>query len=135
MDTLLLNTATWDIELDSKGNIALATGGYAIAQDVASACRTFLGEVWYNTTLGLPYFEQILGKLPSIGFLAAKYAAAADTIPDVDSVRVTLNPVSTSRVLTGKIEISNVAGVTTAISTQVGIPWYVTAVGNQDYGT
>jgi hypothetical protein len=64
--TLLLDTATWDLVLDVKGNIAIASEPYSLAQDAASAIKTFLGEVWYDTTQGVPYFEQILGKPPNV---------------------------------------------------------------------
>ena len=63
-NTLLLDQSAWDLVLDINGNIALAGTPYSYAQDVASAVRTFLGECWYDTSLGLPYWQQILGKLP-----------------------------------------------------------------------
>ena len=47
--TLLLDRTTWDLCLDANGNIAMATGPYAIAQDVASAVR-----LWHDTTKGVP---------------------------------------------------------------------------------
>jgi hypothetical protein len=49
--TLLLDRAIWDLSLDANGNIAIATGPYAIAQDVASAVRR--GELRHNTTKGV----------------------------------------------------------------------------------
>ena len=81
MDTLLLDTVTWDLTLDASGNIAVASDPYSVAQDVASACRTFLGEVWYDTTLGIPYFQNILGQSPPLAFLKAQLVAAALTVP------------------------------------------------------
>ena len=64
MKTLLLDRTQWDLVQDANGNIALATEPYARAQDVASACRLFRGELWYDTAAGIPYFEDILGKSP-----------------------------------------------------------------------
>ena len=63
-NTLLLDQSAWDLVIDSAGNIAMATPPYALAQDVASAVRLFLGELWYNTPKGIPYFEDVLGQLP-----------------------------------------------------------------------
>jgi len=53
MQTLPLNTQTWDLELDSNGNLSLTDPDYSIAQDVASAIRTFLGECLYSATFWL----------------------------------------------------------------------------------
>lgn len=55
--TLLLDQTAWDLVLDAHGNIALAAPPYALAQDVASAARTFKGEVYYDTLLGVSYFS------------------------------------------------------------------------------
>ena len=37
MNTLYLDPQSWDLVLDAAGNIAMAKGPYAKAQDVASA--------------------------------------------------------------------------------------------------
>jgi hypothetical protein len=127
--TLLLDKATWDLTLDGQGNIAVVIGPYGTAQDVASACRLFLGELWYDTTQGLPYFQNILGRPPSRGFLMAKFTEAAFTVPDVDTVQVSLNPVGADRVLTGTITTTDVLGVT--LEQRIGetaLPWYVNSV-------
>ena len=59
--TLFLRPDTWDFALDASGNIAVATDVYQQAQDVASACRTFTGDLYYDSTAGIPYSEEILG--------------------------------------------------------------------------
>jgi len=81
--TLLLDLTNWDLCLDSSGNIALASPPYALAQDVASAIRTFLGEVWYDDTLGIPYFQTILGKTPPLSVFQEYMVNAALTVPGV----------------------------------------------------
>lgn len=86
MNTLLLAVDTWDFVLDANGNWAVATVPYALAQDVASSIRTFLAEVWYDNTLGIPYKQQILGKTPPVS-LFQEYmvnAALAATPPNAD---------------------------------------------------
>ena len=62
--TLALELQDWDLCVDTSGNIALATEPYAIAQDVASACKTFLGECWYDTTYGIPAVAMIAVPVP-----------------------------------------------------------------------
>ncbi len=83
MNPCLLDQSTCDLCVDPFGNWALASAPYAIAQDVASAIRTFLGEVWYNNTLGIPYFTAILGELPPVGIFQAYMVGAALTVPFV----------------------------------------------------
>ena len=46
MNTLYLDPQSWDLVLDAAGNIAMAKDPYAKAQDVASACRLFSGELY-----------------------------------------------------------------------------------------
>lgn len=59
MHQSLLLTSSWDLTLDGAGNIAVGDSDISIAQDVASACRTFLGECWYDNSLGMPYWQSI----------------------------------------------------------------------------
>jgi hypothetical protein len=79
MDTLLLDQSTWDVFTDAAGNWAVASPPYGLAQDVASACRTFLAECWYDDTLGVEYFQQILGKTPPVSYFQEQLVAAALT--------------------------------------------------------
>ena len=45
---MFLNPDTWDLVVDDYGNIAMAESPYAIAQDVASACRLWLGPIRHD---------------------------------------------------------------------------------------
>lgn len=89
MDTMLLDQTTWDLVLDANGNWAAAAPPYALAQDVASAIRTFLGDVWYNEMDGVPYWQQILGQDPPISlFQAYMVQAAMNAVPSTADVYV-----------------------------------------------
>jgi len=79
MKSLLLDTALWDLCADANGNIACADDPYALAQDVSCAIRTFLGECWYNNTLGIDYQGQILGKTPPLSLFQQYMVNAAVT--------------------------------------------------------
>lgn len=81
MKTALLDRTLWDMVTDASGGIAIATEPYAIEQDVASAARTFVGEAYYNTTLGAPYFEQVLGYAPPLSVLKALIVQQALRVP------------------------------------------------------
>jgi hypothetical protein len=85
VNTILLDVGTWDLTLDAFGNIALAAAPYAIAQDVASACRTVLAEVYYDVTLGVDYFGKFFGKTPTAAVFQEQFVSQAELVPDVVS--------------------------------------------------
>jgi hypothetical protein len=116
MNTLLLDTVLWDLVTDASGNIAMATDPYSTAQDVASACRTFLNEVYYDTTLGVPYFQQILGELPPLPVIKAQLINAANTVPGVSNAVCYLTGYANgTRALTGVIQFTDTNGVTQSV--------------------
>jgi len=114
MKTLLLDTTTWDLSIDAAGNIATVDGGYALAQDAASAIRTFKGECWYNTTLGVPYWEQVLGKTPPLALLKQRFIEAAMTVPGVVSAKCFLTYDRVNRTVGGQVQVTDSSGQTTA---------------------
>lgn len=127
MNTLLLDQLSWDLVLDANGNVAMATDPYSVAQDVASACRTFLEELWYDSTQGIPYFNQILGARPTLGFLKAQLVATALTVPEV-AMTVCFITGFINRQITGQIQITTTSGVTLYVTMTNGeIPWYIMA--------
>ena len=113
--TLLLDRDAWDLVLDASGNVALASEPYSIAQDVASAVRTFQGECWYDTTLGLPYWQQILGHYPPASLIKKKVSQEALKVPDVADVN-TVAISFTDRGLVGQIQIIDTNGVESGVS-------------------
>lgn len=104
--TLLLDTVAWDMVLDANGNIAVATEPYSLAQDAASAIKTFLGECYWDTTIGLPYLTSILGKNPSVPLLKQQFVNAALSVPDVASAACFIVALS-SRVISGQIQVKS----------------------------
>lgn len=103
--TLPLNPATWDLELDSNGNLSLSGKDYSIAQDVASAIRTFKGECWYDVTLGLPYFQSLLGQYPPPSYIISMIEKAAFTVAGVLAVTVMRLALNANRQLTGSVVV------------------------------
>lgn len=108
MQTLLLATDTWDLITDADGNIALAGDPYAVAQDVASACRTWKGELWYNTAPGIPY-KEILGQSPPLGLVKAMLEAESLTVPGVASASCLFSS-TRNRTLSGQIQVTTQSG-------------------------
>jgi hypothetical protein len=115
MNTLLLVTDAWDICLDAGGNIALATPPYARAQDVASACRLFARELWYDTSKGIPYFEEILGRAPPASVFEQYMVRAALTVPGVVTATCTIQSIE-ARKLVGQVTFTSIDGTTDTVT-------------------
>lgn len=110
MKTVLLDQTSWDLVLDVAGNIAVAADPYSQAQDASSAIRTFQGEVFYDTTLGVPY-NAILNKAPNLSYIRSKLQDAALTVPGLKSSAVFFSSFN-GRQLSGQVRSTNTAGQT-----------------------
>lgn len=110
MDTLLLDTVAWDLTVDANGNIAKAQAPYALAQDVSSQCRLFQGELWYDTTQGIPYWQAVFGQMPPLPYLKTQYQKAALLVPDVQGAQVFIADITQERVVTGQVQIVGPGG-------------------------
>ena len=115
MNTLLLELNDWDLCVDASRNIAMASAPYALAQDVASAIKTFLSEVFYNTTLGVPYFAKILGHAPPVGVFQEYMIQAALTVPGVTAAACVIESF-TDRTVTGQVQFTDSTGTTGTVS-------------------
>jgi hypothetical protein len=113
--TLYLDPATWDLTVDASGSIAVAADPYALAQNAATACRTFLGEVWYNQATGVPYWQDILGHFPALSIVKADLVAAAETVAGVASAQAFITGV-VNRQLAGQIQVTDNSGNVSAAS-------------------
>ena len=113
MNTLTLTqpgTVTpWDLTVDGSGNLAMSTGAPALAQDVASAISTFLGEVYYDTTIGVPYFSRVFGQPFSRSIASSLLKQAALQVPGVITAKVIINSYA-NRKLSGAVEFTDATG-------------------------
>lgn len=107
--TLLLDRDGWDVCLDASGNIARATEPYSQAQDAASAVRVFEGEAYYDTTLGVPYWSDVLGRHQPTQILRARAQQAALTVPGVIDATAILTTLP-GREMGGQIQIRTADG-------------------------
>jgi hypothetical protein len=110
--TWLLDWDTGDLCLDAQGNIAVAAAPYSIAQDVATALSTFLGECWYDNSLGVPYWQGILGKRPPASYLVAQFEAQALLVPDVATAQASIGGINKQRGLISQIVVTDTDGNT-----------------------
>ncbi|RIY00222.1 hypothetical protein D3218_13130 [Aureimonas flava] len=63
---LALDPATNDLFLTASGDLALATDAQAVSQHAKQRLMTFQGEWFLDTTAGVPWIEEILGKRPAL---------------------------------------------------------------------
>jgi hypothetical protein len=137
LDTLALSASTpdgvsagWDLYLTAAGNIAVNTGGIAIAQDVGSAIRTFSRECWYDTTLGIPYYTLIFKERVSFQYIKQLMILQASIVPvpSGTTYKCFLTGGSKLRQLGGQIQIYTNGQLVAVASTgdlSGSLPWYV----------
>jgi hypothetical protein len=111
--TIYLNPTNWDLDEDADGNIAVAAEPYALAQDAASAIKTFQSEVYYDTTIGVPLRQEILGQSPSTALIKSQLQAAAETVPGVASAQVFITGIA-GRVVQGQVQVMSTSGATSS---------------------
>lgn len=110
MNTLFLMPNTWDLALDVRGNIAISRETYAIAQDIASACRVFKKDLYFHQDEGIPYLEEILGKSKySLSLYRTQLEDQALTVPEVATAQAILSTAN-GRVVMGIIEFTTIDG-------------------------
>lgn len=134
MKTLLLDRTAWDLVIDAAGNVAVAKNPYAAAQDIAAACRTFLGEVYYDTTLGVPYWQSILGQWPPIQLIQSDLEAQALTVPTVSVARCQITSL-VDRAVTGTIYFETDDGSTGSVDISTVIPATTTVIPDRAPGS
>jgi len=117
--SLLLDVVSWDLVLDASGNIAVCNAPYAIAQDVACAIRLFQGELWYDTSQGVPYFQNILGHAPPLGVLKAAINTAALSVPAVVASQTYLSS-GPSRGIIGQCQVTDEVGRLLVVTGNLG---------------
>lgn len=113
-NTLLLDLSTNDLTVDIDGNIAMASPPYSLAQDAGSAIKLFQGELYFDTSQGVPYFATILAKLPSLSYFKAQMVAAALTVPGVVAAQCFVSGIVNRR-LTGQVQVTDQNGVISAV--------------------
>ena len=68
------------------GDLVLLDGLDAIAQDVSTRLKMFLGEWFLDTRMGVPYFQRILVKNPSMPDVIAILTKVVAATPGVLSI-------------------------------------------------
>ena len=113
-NTLALVQGAWDLCMDSGRNIAMVSPPYSLAQDVASAVRLFLGELYYDQTQGIPYWTKVFGKLPPTALLIQYIVQQALTVSGVVSAQCLINSFN-DRAISGQIIFTDESGQSTTV--------------------
>lgn len=112
--TLELDRRTWDITLDTVGQIKTVAGDEATAQNVANEARLFTEDAYFSQDRGIPHFAAELGRKFDSGgaVLRAYLRRAARRVADVREVLAIevsrFNP--ENRELSGAIEFTTEEG-------------------------
>ena len=110
MKTAYLDPETWDLVLDINGDIALADEPYSTLQDCCSRLRTRQGECYYDTTLGVPYFQDILNRNVNLELIRSEYIRVALQDPRIVSAKVFFRELKDRRLL-GQVQITDINGI------------------------
>ena len=119
MDSLALDIALWDLDVDARGNwrtvgdstpSPMSQGpGMRLAQDVATRCMTWRGECYFDTTQGIR-FENILGQGPSPALAQDAFQTEALKVPTCNTAIPVFSFTSKSRQLSGTMTVSSASG-------------------------
>ena len=84
MKDLRLDTDTWDLVVAS--DIQVVEGYETITQYIRQRLQTFLGEWFLNLSTGVPWFQQILGKVQYLSTVETILKATIADSPGVKEV-------------------------------------------------
>lgn len=125
MDTLALDFGNWDLDVDARGNwrtVGSSTAqsdqtgpGMRLAQDVATRCLSWRGEVYYDTTQGIRY-PTIMGQVPNMALLQSAYNAEALKVPECRTALVDFAFTGRDRrELTGNLTVADFNGASGSV--------------------
>lgn len=120
MDTLALDFANWDLTVDARGNWSTvgdatptpdAIGpGMRLAQDVATRCLAWYGEVYYDNLQGIRY-ETIMGRQPNLALLQNAFNTEGLKVPLCQTCLADFSfTAGAVRTLGGTLTVSDISG-------------------------
>lgn len=112
---LTLDLDEWDLTLDAAGNIATASGVYAIAQNVANAVRLFTKDAYYDPDKGIPHFLIDLGHRPQQSVIQSNINRVARRVNGVASASLDTVEIE-DRILRGVINITTKDGASADVT-------------------
>lgn len=107
---LAIDPATNDLFLDATGNLATVKDAEAVGQHVRQRLKTFEGEWFLDTTVGVPWIDQIFKKPydPVIAEAVVKEEVLdTDGVTGIKDFNISLDPV-TRNLIMKRIKVSTV---------------------------
>jgi ABC-type xylose transport system substrate-binding protein len=74
-----------------------------------------LGELWYDTQQGVPYWQQFLGQNPTNSQIASAFNAAALTVPAAATANTIITSIA-GREVSGQVQFSTSDGTSTTVN-------------------
>lgn len=104
-----LEDETWDIHLDSTGNIAVLSDkpfGPLLSQRIKHRLQTFRGECFLDREVGVPYFSEVLKKNPDFGHIRSLLASVIRGVENVAKIlSLEINFAQDTRVMTASFRV------------------------------
>lgn len=113
MYDIALLASTHDLVIQN-GDILLIDNAERVSQQIKIKLKSFLSEWFLDTTYGIPYFESILIKNPSLTTIRSIFRTqilAVDNVKSVNSLTVLLD--KANRTLTVEFECDTTYGLVT----------------------
>lgn len=109
LSSLLLDVPIWDLTLNGAGNMAVVEEPDSLPQDAASGIQAFEGEYYWDTTLGVPWFQKVLGASPPPTLPLLKQIIIEDgalpSNPDIAAAQVFISSFS-NRGVSGQVQVA-----------------------------
>ena len=105
-------TADWDLQLGSDGSLKMLSGSAGIAQNVACACRCFMGGCYFYQDYGIAWFNDALAQKFQRTLIASRIMEKALAVQGVTAVNsVTIDGLdSETRIVTGEVNLETEEG-------------------------
>jgi hypothetical protein len=122
MSDLMMDLETNDLEI-TDGDLSIVDGTAAITQDLQQTLQVWLGEWFLDTTVGVPYRQQILVKNPNMDIVQADLINAAAAVYGVEQILdSSFEYDNSNRSLSVEIVAMDSNGQTIQAQTQIGTP-------------
>jgi hypothetical protein len=75
-----------DLYLDADGNISVSYDLQAVLEECSEAAKTLLGELIFNTSVGVPYAQTVWSGVPNISQFTSALRQTLLSVPEVNEV-------------------------------------------------
>lgn len=117
---LLLGT-DGDLVFDNEAVTVTTSKTEAIAQKLSIKLRTFLGEWFLNTSLGVPYFQEVFGKTKSKAAIDIIFRKQISEDEDVVAITEFSSTLESDRSYSLSFRVRTISGETTdTINVEIG---------------